>query len=332
MFKKYSKIRISVLLLIILISVNLTSCIDVKQTLDVLNEYQGKEPLYQGIILENLPKGKGFAEGKASISLIEDERSKADDFISSTSAFLFNAADGTVLYEKNIYERIAPASITKILTALMTIEKCSMDDYVTLSEGVVIDYPDAQVAGFLPGDTVNVGDILSAMLVYSGNDCAAGLGEYISGDLDTFAADCNERARQLGCVDTSFKNPHGLDEKGHYTSAYDLYLIFSECMKHDEFLDNIRLTNTSFSYITRNGTTSGMNLYTTNRYLSGVYSAPEGIDVFGGKTGTTENAGCCLICLFYDSEGTPYIGASFGNEDYSSLYENMNRMLSLIGD
>ena len=95
--------------------------------------------------------------------------------------------------------------------------------------------PGAQVCGFVPGDIVSVKELLYSMLVYSGNDAANALAIHISGNVQNFVAMMNEEANRIGAVNTHFSNPSGLDISNHYSSAYDLYLIFNECLKYDDF-------------------------------------------------------------------------------------------------
>ena len=155
--------------------------------------------------------------------------------ISSESAVLIDATTGKVLYDKNMKEPLAPASTTKIMTALLTIEKCKLDEQVTVGKNP----PNAEgtAIGLKEGEIISVKDLLYGLLLESANDCAEALAEHISGSIDGFAKLMNEKAKQLGCENTNFVNPSGLYEKDHLTTAYDLSLILREVSKLSVYLE-----------------------------------------------------------------------------------------------
>lgn len=154
--------------------------------------------------------------------------------ISSEGAVLIDATTGKVLYDKNMKEPLAPASTTKIMTALLTIEKCKLDDQVTIGKNP----PNAEgtAIGLKEGEIISVKDLLYGLLLESANDCAEALAEHISGSIDNFAKLMNEKAKQLGCENTNFVNPSGLYEKDHLTTPYDLSLILREVSKFSDYL------------------------------------------------------------------------------------------------
>ena len=127
-----------------------------------------------------------------------------------------------------------PASITKILTALVALETVQdLDQEVTLTDDVNVDVADAQVCGFKPGDKMTLKTLLYCMLIYSGNDAANAVASAVSGgDIPAFCDKMNAEAQRLGATQTHFVTPNGLDDPDHYTTAYDLYLIFKECLKY----------------------------------------------------------------------------------------------------
>ncbi len=147
--------------------------------------------------------------------------------ISAQSAILIDADSGAILYEKNAHERLYPASTTKLLTCLIAVENCSLDEVVTLSHDAVFDTPrDSSHIALDEGESITVEQCLNAVLIASANEAAFGLAEHVSGtDWEDFAVMMNERARELGCVDSHFVNPNGLPDEDHYTSAHDLAMI-----------------------------------------------------------------------------------------------------------
>ena len=170
----------------------------------------------------------------ASYYNIEDLEDAPD--VVAESAILMDAASGAVLYGKEEDTRQYPASITKIMTALLAIENCSMDDIVTFSSEAVNGIEaGSSSAGINAGAELTVEDTLYALMLVSANEAAAALAEHISGSDEEFAKLMTKRAGELGCTDTNFRNPHGLPDEEHYTTAHDMALILREAMKHEEF-------------------------------------------------------------------------------------------------
>ena len=153
--------------------------------------------------------------------------------IGAEGAILMEAETGTILYAKNIYEHLYPASITKIMTGLLAFERLKMDDMVPFSETAVysIEYGSASI-GIEPGEAMTVEQSLYAMFVASANEVAAGIAEKVAGSLDKFAEMMTIRARQLGARNSHFTNSNGLFNEKHYTCAYDMALIAREFFSH----------------------------------------------------------------------------------------------------
>ena len=204
----------------------------------------------------------------------------------SESAVLIEASTGKILYEKNSNEKRSPASMTKIMTLLLTMEaldsgKIKLDDQVLISKNA------SSMGGtqiFVEQNTkVPVENLIKGIGIASANDAAVAIAEYIGGTEENFVSMMNERASQLGCKNTTFKNPHGLDEDGHLTTARDLSLIARELIKYPFAL---KITSTYEDYID----VSGENhwLVNTNKLLR-FYTGIDGL-----KTGYTDKAGYCL--------------------------------------
>lgn len=258
--------------------------------------------------------------------------------ISAKAAFLFDLTNGRVLYEKNCYEKIYPASTTKLLTAYFLLSYMkehgiqSSDTYVIRADNCGITRVGAKLFGFRKGDTVTLELLLNALLVYSANDAAIAIIEYIAAREGASYEDTlqrmNDTAARLGATHTNFTNPHGLHELEHKTTAYDLYLIFDACMNYPEFVPIVGQNSYLASYTGADGTTKEVALEATNQYFLNLYTPPNGVTVLGGKTGSTASAGDCFITLSQYGERT-YLSAIFGAASYEELYQQMNRLLEM---
>ena len=142
----------------------------------------------------------------------------------------------------------------------------------------------------------------------------------------------NEEAKRLGATNTQFMNPHGLTQDGHYTTAYDLYLIFNEATKYEAFNEIIHMTNYQTTYYDKDGKAKELSFETSNLFLRGNYQSPENVTVIGGKTGTTNAAGHCLILLSKDTNGAPYISVILRSEARDVLYTEMTDLLDEINN
>lgn len=213
---------------------------------------------------------------------------KAEDYTpNAVSAILIEPTTGKIVYDKNSHEQLAPASMTKIMTLLLTMEaidsgKLSFDDEVVIS-------PNAASMGgsqiFLEANSkIKVRELVKGVAVASANDGAVALAEKVGGTEEKFVEMMNNKVKELGLKDTVFKNPHGLDAEGHVSSAYDMAMIAKELLKHEEIL---KFTSIYEEYLTKPDG-SKVWLVNTNKLVR-FY---EGVD--GLKTGYTENAGYCL--------------------------------------
>lgn len=216
---------------------------------------------------------------------------KADNLsgidIKSESGIIMEASTGKILFDKNMDEQKSPASMTKIMTMLLTVEaiesgKISLEDEVNISTNA------SKMGGsqvyLEENSTATVEMLLKSIAIGSANDASVAVAEKIGGTESNFVNMMNKRAKELGAVNTTFKNPHGLDEEGHLTTAHDLALIARELIKHEEIL---KLTSTYETTIThKNG--KSLWLVNTNKLIK-FYNGLDGL-----KTGFTDNAGYCL--------------------------------------
>ena len=245
---------------------------------------------------------------------------------------LFDLTDHTVEYGYNLFERLYPASTTKILTALVAIKNSDMDDVVTVSRNAAASsfgWED-QVCGLQEGDQLTMRDLLYGLLLWSGNDNAVAIAEHVGGDVDTFMEMVNDQAAELMATGTHFVTPNGLHDPDHYTTAYDLYLIFNECIKHEEFMDIISASSYTANVTGADGTARQLTWEPTNYYARGAAALPEGATVIGGKTGYTGDAGDCLVLLCENDSGDQYISIVMGAADKPTLYEDMTALIDQI--
>ena len=214
--------------------------------------------------------------------------------ISARNVFILDRDTGVVLYHQQADDQVAPASTTKIMTALVALENFSLDQVITITNS----YPNGQTLGLKPGEKLTVEQLLYALLVQSANDTAEVLAENFAGGREVFIAAMNAKAADLGLSHTHFTNPTGLDEVGHYSSASDLARLADYAMKDPEFA---RIVGTENAVISSRVVTN------VNELLGKVPG------VLGIKTGYTDAAGQSLVTLV--DQGRPVIIVVLGSTD-----------------
>lgn len=252
------------------------------------------------------------------------------DMTNATSAALFDVNKTNIIYGKNIHERLAPASLTKVLTAVVALEEGNLDDIITVTKEVKITESGATLCGLKEGDTLTLNQALHALLIQSANDAANAIAIHLGGSLEGFAELMNQKAVELGATNSHFVNPHGLSDDDHYTTAYDLYLIFNKAIEYELFREIIHMDKYSTIYQDSVGNEKEMEFSTTNLFLRGDYNSPDKVTVIGGKTGTTNAAGNCLIVLSKDTAGNPYISVILRSKERQLMYEQMIDLLEEI--
>ena len=243
------------------------------------------------------------------------------------SAGLFDIGNNSVLCGYKLFDKVYPASTTKVMTAYVTLKHGNLDDVVTISDNAVDFKWDEVTCGLRAGDKVTLYDLLCGLILHSGNDCGAAIAEHISGSVEEFADLMNREAAALGATGSHFVNPHGLHDDDHYTTAYDLYLIFNACIKDQRFVDIITMDSYTGTLTGSDGSVRTETWEPTNFYNSNQHPMPDGIRVLGGKTGTTKLAGNCLIIYDENSSGQPYISVIMGAPSRDVLYSQMDQML-----
>ena len=260
----------------------------------------------------------------------ENYNESAVDMSEAEAAGLFSIGDKQTLYAKNIHERLYPASLTKVMTALVALKNGSREDLLTASANVKITESGATLSGIKEGDKMTLDQALRILLLQSANDVAIMIAEQYGGTVEHFCEMMNEEARSLGATNCNFVNPHGLTSEEHYVTAYDMYLIFNEACKYELFKEIIGMSSYTTVYYDAAGGEISFDKTSTNRYMNGDEVPPTGITVLGGKTGTTSAAGKCLVLLSSDTSGKSYISIILKSSDRDILYTEMTALLYTI--
>ena len=224
-----------------------------------------------------------------------------------------------VLFAQNVHERLYPASLTKVMTALVAIRYGNLDDVITIDENALDIDPESSVCYLELGDQYTLKQLIYGMLLASGNDAANAIAWHVGGSLEGFVSLMNH-----------FMNAHGLQDENHYTTPYDMYLIFNEAIKYSTFTDAINQQSYTVTYTAGDGEQYERTWFATNYYFTGEATPPDNVTVFGGKTGTTDEAGACLSLLTKDPYGNSYFSIIMKADTKDDLYSDMNDLLSII--
>ncbi len=245
-------------------------------------------------------------------------------------AGLFDVAHKQVLYAKDVHEQVHPASLTKIMTALIALKYGNTEDVINCTAAVEDLEYDVSKVGLQAGDQLTMNQALHALLIDSANDAAIAIAIHVAGSEEEFCNMMNKEAQSLGATNTHFSNPHGLTADDHYTTAYDLYLMTNAAMQYELFNEIVHMDSYETVYNNSLGAEKKMAFKTTNLFLRGEYQAPEKVTVIGGKTGTTNAAGNCLILIVKDTAGNPYIGVIMKATERTIVNEEMAKVLREI--
>ncbi|TDX51975.1 D-alanyl-D-alanine carboxypeptidase (penicillin-binding protein 5/6) [Orenia marismortui] len=216
--------------------------------------------------------------------LLNNQIALAAPQVTAQAAILIDKETGQILYQKNIHQRRAPASTTKIMTGILAIENGNLSDRVTASTKAA--YEGGSSIYLSPNETLTLRELVYGLLIKSGNDAAVAIAEYIGGSVEDFAKMMNNKAREVGALDTVFKNPNGLPKEGHLTTAYDLAQIARYAL-HNNFFAQV--VSTPKKRISWPGHSWDRILNNTNKLLT------RSDIVDGVKTGYTRAAGRCLV-------------------------------------
>ncbi len=214
----------------------------------------------------------------------------------SASCLLMDAKSGKILYAKNAYDKMYPASTTKLMTAILALENCQTTDVATVSHNAIFSIPVGYAhANLKEGEQLTVEQLLNVLLIPSANDAAIVLAEHISGSTDEFAKLMNEKAKELGCKNTNFVNPNGIHDKNHYSCAYDLALIGQYAMKFSDIMRIAMIRQytlpTTNKYTKTDRIFNATNVLINNESMNKYYYPY----ATGLKTGYTGNSGYCIV-------------------------------------
>ena len=253
-------------------------------------------------------RGTAFA---ADLCVVSGEND-TDEILTAEAAGVFDLSGGTALFQKNALQQMNPASTTKIMTALLALKYGNLSDLVTVTDAAVME------------------QLLYGLMMPSGNDAANAIAVHIAGSVEAFADMMNEEARRIGATGTHFVNANGLTAEGHYTTAYDLYLMFHEALGYETFREIIGTHSYTAVYEDGNGKEKISEWTIGNYYMNGKQETPEGLTVFGGKTGTTQAAGYCLVMGSRTEDGREYASVIMKADSRDALYADMTKIISKI--
>ena len=279
------------------------------------------------LVLWTGPVGAWAAGGRtdrATWDYWETEGWPAGPELASEAAYLVDLQSGAVLWEKNSEETLYPASITKVLTALLIVENCDLDDTLTFSHNAIADIEADGLCGLVTeGDQMTVRDCLYLMLLRSSNEAAYALAEYMSGSVEAFAEEMNRKAQELGAKHSHFANPHGLFDENHYTTAEDMARIYWGAVQNETFLEINSTPRYSFGATATQP--EGFTVEMLDQMLvpgSEYYDE----DVVGGKTGYIQMAQNTLV-TYGVRDGQELICVTMKAETRAQSYEDTKALL-----
>ncbi|MFU0827728.1 MAG: Peptidase-S11 domain-containing protein [Lachnoclostridium sp.] len=243
--------------------------------------------------------------------------------VNSTAAIVMDASTGAILYSKNIHKKLYPASITKILTALVALDNSSLGETVEFSKNAIYDVDlDSSRIGIDVGEKLTMEQCLYGIMLESANEVSYAIAEHISGSIEAFADLMNKKAKELGCTDSNFVNPHGLPDPNHYTSVHDMALIAKAAINNDIFR---QITSTK-SYVI-----PPTNIQDETRYLANHHKFINGAKKFegaiGGKTGYTSKAKYTLV-TFAERNGMTLISVIMQCDSIANEYSDTAKLLN----
>ena len=254
-----------------------------------------------------------------------------NDFtVDAKASLIIEENSGKVIHEDNSNVQNYPASVTKILTAILTLENCELTDTVTVSKTAISNIPSGYViAPLFVGEQMSVEDLLYALMLKSANDAAYVLAEHVGGSVEGFSEMMNKKAEEIGCKNSHFVNPNGIHNSNHYTTAYDMYLIARYAMKNEEFVKIVSTYQHALS-ATNKYSKNDRIMKNTNAFVN-PSSRYYDENVKGIKTGTTLQAGNCLITST-SKNGFDVITVVLGAKTSESKFSETKKMFNYVFD
>ncbi|MBE5971930.1 MAG: D-alanyl-D-alanine carboxypeptidase [Lachnoclostridium sp.] len=317
------QIRYRMIPLLLAVLLALCGC---QKTVSFDNEYKFEDRLIQF----DTNGSDGFSRSFAGDISVPTGNDDVDAGLTADAAAVFEIGGTEVVFEQSAFERMNPASTTKIMTAIVAMKYGNLDDLVTVTDDAIITEAGSSMAGVKPGDVMSLEDLLYGLMIPSGNDAANAIAVHVGGSIEGFVAMMNEEAQRIGATGTQFKNANGLTDPEHYTTAYDLYLMFNEALKYDTFRTIIGAHAHNANYFDAAGNPLTASWGVGNYYMNGKRETPEGLFVFGGKTGTTQAAGYCLIMGCRTENGREFASVVMKADSRNALYDDMTEIISKI--
>lgn len=266
----------------------------------------------------------------AQLCIPDEQAMYEDEEINAQAALLFRLDQPEAVYAKNVYQEMNPASITTLFTAYVVLQNKELSDTVTVTADAVSNLYRTSTVGLEQGDQLTVEQLLYGMLLCSGVDAANVLAIETAGSMEAFVRMMNAAAEDCGCVDTQFKNPNGLTATGHYTSAYDIYLILRRLSEDERFMKIISAGTYQAVYKDADGNRKEETYTSTVQYVEDGVSQIGSVSIVGGKTGTTQSAGHCLALICENGEGERYLAAVMKASSRDRLYEQIEHIVKKI--
>lgn len=265
--------------------------------------------------------------------VVGDESGYQDETIKAEAAVIYNVTSNQVVFSHNAFERLHPASITKLMTVLVALKYGNLSDSVTVGDDIVknSELKGTSLAKLKSGCTYTLEQLIYGALLPSGNDAALAIAQHVGGgSVEEFVNRMNAEAKELGATGTNFVNPHGLTDENHYSTAYDIYLIYNELLKYETFRNVVQTASYDFTYTDAAGAQVSGNFKTTVKYTNQEVTPPENVVALGGKTGTTSAAMYCLAMSSQDTNGNQYVSVILKADSREQLYYQMNQLLQKI--
>lgn len=268
-----------------------------------------------------------FSKNVCTIPVDSIEKDK-DDKLTAGGLLSVDIDDNKIIYADAIYDKLYPASLTKLATALVCLKYGKFSDDVVVSyKASHITEQGAKLCFLQEGDVVNFEVLLTSFLVYSGNDAGVALAEHISGSVEEFVKLMNNELKSIGAVDTHYVNPHGLPDDNHYTTVYDIYLMLNALSSYDKFLEMTSKPSYTAKFKDASEKDITKVYESTDKFLTGDVKLPKGVKIIAGKTGTTFAAGSCLAVLSEGADSHKYISIVMKAYSSESLYYQMTKLL-----
>ena len=232
------------------------------------NPYDMSSQVYG--VLETPQKGQRAEPFTKDLCVTAGDVAFEDENLQTAEAgTIMDLSTHEVLFAQNVHERLYPASLTKVMTALVAIRYGNLDDVITIDENALDIDPESSVCYLELGDQYTLKQLIYGMLLASGNDAANAIAWHVGGSLEGFVSLMNQEAAAIGATNSHFMNAHGLQDENHYTTPYDMYLIFNEAIKYSTFTDAINQQSYTVTYTAGDGEQYERTWFATNYYFTG---------------------------------------------------------------